>query len=78
MTRHEGAAWSDLATRGRLHDAIRGPEWPRTLADAAARIAAREAAARIVDAALSTQPATRTRPQPPAAPQDAPTRPPKR
>ncbi len=71
MTRSETAAWIALARTGRLHPAMNRPDWPETLAALAAQY---DAAA----AALSTQPATRTGSQPPAAPQGAPSRPSKR
>ena len=69
MTRSETAAWISLARTGRLHATMNRPDWPETLAALAAQAEA---------AALSTQPATRTGLQPPAAPQGAPSRPSKR
>ena len=90
MSPAEIAAWEHLARQGRLHRAIYGTDWPETLArlaaqaDAAQNIDAtlwptsQRAIARARAAALSTQPATRTGSQPPAAPQGAPARPSKR
>lgn len=88
MSPAEIAAWEHLARQGRLYRAIYGTDWPETLARTAARVESDRRAADVTarvraildaaDAALSTQPATRTGPQPPAAPQGAPSRPSKR